>query len=146
MSLEHVNEIVAKADTDGDGTVNRQEYLNAVAADVMPTIIVDDVDDDGVIDVEPEEPRAEEAGAGRGGAMESRRGLGALGAGRPLVASRGGRPQYLERRFSRGGACRGAGPDVGGRRAGGAAGDRRGRPVCWGRRDDVRRGLRLGRR
>ena len=69
VSLEHVKELVAKADTDGDGTVNQQEYLNAVAADIMPTIIVDAVPD-GVIDVEPEEPRepVEEAGAGRGGA------------------------------------------------------------------------------
>ena len=69
VSLEHVKELVAKADTDGDGTVTQQEYLNAVAADIMPTIIVDAVPD-GVIDVEPEEPRepVEEAGAGRGGA------------------------------------------------------------------------------
>ena len=69
VSLEHVKELVAKADTDGNGTVNQQEYLNAVAADIMPTIVVDAVPD-GVIDVEPEEPRepVEEAGAGRGGA------------------------------------------------------------------------------
>ena len=64
VSLEHVKELVAKADTDGNGTVNQREYLRAVAADVMPTIIIDD---DGVIDIEPEEPR-DEAGAGRGGA------------------------------------------------------------------------------
>ena len=68
VSLEHVKELVAKADTDGNGTVNQREYLDAVAADVMPTIVVDVVDDDSVIDVEPEEPRAEETGAGRGGA------------------------------------------------------------------------------
>ena len=43
VSLEHVKELVAKADTDGNGTVNRQEYLAAVAADVMPTIVVDAV-------------------------------------------------------------------------------------------------------
>ena len=69
VTLERVHEIVAAADTDGNGTVNQQEYLNAVAADIMPTIIVDAVPD-GVIDVEPEEPRepVEEAGAGRGGA------------------------------------------------------------------------------
>ena len=69
VTLERVQEIVAAADTDGDGTVSQQEYLNAVAADIMPTIIVDAVPD-GVIDVEPEEPRepVEEAGAGRGGA------------------------------------------------------------------------------
>ena len=127
-----MKELVAKADTDGDGTVNQQEYLNAVAADVMPTIIVDAVPD-GVIDVEPEEPRAEEAGAGRGGASWR------------VVAAwarweRGGLLSHLEAddlntlrdAFSRGRARRGAGPDVGGRRAGGAAGDRRGRPVCGG--------------
>jgi hypothetical protein len=68
VTLERVHEIVEKADTDGNGTVNQREYLNAVAADIMPTIVVDVVDDDSVIDVEPEEPRAEEAGAGRGGA------------------------------------------------------------------------------
>ena len=67
VTLQRVHEIVEKADTDGNGTVNQREYLNAVAADIMPTIIVDAVPD-GVIDVEPEEPRAEEAGAGRGGA------------------------------------------------------------------------------
>ena len=66
VTLEHVKELVAKADTDGNGTVNQREYLDAVAADVMPTIIVDAVPD-GVIDIEPEEPR-DEAGAGRGGA------------------------------------------------------------------------------
>ena len=64
VSLDHVKELVAKADTDGNGTVNRREYLDAVAADVMPTIIIDD---DGVIDIEPQEP-VEETGAGRGGA------------------------------------------------------------------------------
>ena len=45
VSLEHVEELVAKADTDGNGTVSRQEYLAAVAADVMPTIVVDAVPD-----------------------------------------------------------------------------------------------------
>ena len=69
VTLERVQDIVAAADTDGNGTVNQHEYLNAVAADIMPTIVVDAVPD-GVIDVEPEEPRepVEEAGAGRGGA------------------------------------------------------------------------------
>ena len=53
VTLEHVKELVAKADADGNGTVNQREYLNAVAADVMPTIVVENIDDEGVIDVEP---------------------------------------------------------------------------------------------
>ena len=36
VSLARVQEIVAKADADGNGTVSRQEYLDAVAADIVP--------------------------------------------------------------------------------------------------------------
>ena len=39
MTLERVHEIVEKADTDGNGTVNQREYLGAVAADIMPTML-----------------------------------------------------------------------------------------------------------
>ena len=34
VTLERVHEIVEKADTDGNGTVNQQEYLNAVAVGI----------------------------------------------------------------------------------------------------------------
>ena len=36
VSLARVQAIVAKADADGNGTVSRQEYLDAVAADIVP--------------------------------------------------------------------------------------------------------------
>ena len=36
LTLARVQEIVAKADADGNGTVSRQEYLDAVAADIVP--------------------------------------------------------------------------------------------------------------
>ena len=36
VDLARVQEIVAKADADGNGTVSRQEYLDAVAADIVP--------------------------------------------------------------------------------------------------------------
>ena len=36
VALARVQEIVAKADADGNGTVSRQEYLDAVAADIVP--------------------------------------------------------------------------------------------------------------
>ena len=36
VSLERVKELVAKADTDGNGLVSKQEYLDAIAADLVP--------------------------------------------------------------------------------------------------------------
>ena len=35
-SLERVKELVAKADTDGNGTVSREEYLEALKQDLIP--------------------------------------------------------------------------------------------------------------
>ena len=35
-SLERVKELVAKADTDGNGTVSREEYLEALNNDIIP--------------------------------------------------------------------------------------------------------------
>ena len=35
-SLERVKELVAKADTDGNGTVSREEYLEALNKDIIP--------------------------------------------------------------------------------------------------------------
>ena len=35
VTFARVQEIVAKADADGNGTVSRQEYLDAVAADIV---------------------------------------------------------------------------------------------------------------
>ena len=36
VSLERVKELVAKADTDGNGLVSKREYLDAIAADLVP--------------------------------------------------------------------------------------------------------------
>ena len=35
-SLERVKELVAKADTDGNGTVSREEYMEALKQDLIP--------------------------------------------------------------------------------------------------------------
>ena len=36
QSIDYVRDIVEKADEDGNGTVSRREYLDAVAADLIP--------------------------------------------------------------------------------------------------------------
>ena len=138
---------MAKADTDGNGTVNQREYLAAVAADVMPTII-DIVDRTALLTSSPRSPgpkRPARAAAERAGASSC---LGALGAGRPLISF--GKADDLNTLRDALAAAAAPAAELVQTSAADAleapAGDRRGRPVCWGRRDDVRGRLRLGRR
>ena len=70
VSLEHVKELVAKADTDGNGTRHDRQRVSLRRrrrGRQLPTTAASTAAGRALADIEPEEPRAEEAGAGRGG-------------------------------------------------------------------------------